>query len=199
MKNRKFKLIASVLSLISVFAIMSVGVWAVAGQVVNVTTTVKFIATSVTGKMTGTLTGADQATYYYNSDNTNLGTPLTFSPSIALEDWVLGNATELNIDSVDGIPSNLVYTFTITNDSTTDAIVDSIDNLTVGNNLSIVSVTQDTNLVNPTEGSYKLENIAPSASTTIIITIKVTDVGVSIASANISFTINLASINTVTQ
>lgn len=196
MGNRKIKLLASITSLILVFAVMAVGIWAAAGQTVNVTTSVSFTATGVSGTMQGTLTGVGGVTQYYNSTSSVAGPAYTFSPDEALTDWTLGSPTAIAIDSVDGEASALVYTLTITNASTTDAIIVNIADLTVGTNLGVVSVVQDAGApITGIAGDYSLTNIAPGGSTVVVITIYVIDDSISITSADITYTVNLTSVN----
>ncbi|MDD4816304.1 MAG: hypothetical protein PHQ62_04175 [Clostridia bacterium] len=196
MGNRKIKLLASITSLILVFAVMAVGIWAAAGQTVNVTTSVSFTATGVSGTMQGTLTGVGGVTQYYNSTSSVAGPAYTFSPDETLTDWTLGSPTAIAIDGVDGEASALVYTLTITNASTTDAIIVNIADLTVGTNLGVVSVVQDAGApITGIAGDYSLTNIAPSGSTVVVITIYVIDDSISITSADITYTVNLTSVN----
>lgn len=196
MKVRKIKLLASLTSLLLVFVIMGVGVWAAAGQSVNIATTVTFNATGVSGTMTGTLTGVGGAIQYYNTTYDAVGLPIDYSPSLALPDWTLGAGTPLAIESADGIASDIVYTFTITNSSTTDGIILGIADLLVGTNLTITSVIQDGGApIVGTAGDYTFTNIAASGTTTIAVTVNVTDDAVSITSADITYTINLTSVN----
>ena len=196
MKKRKVKLLASIASLVLVFAVMSIGVWAAATQSVSVSTKVTFTATGVSGNISGTLTGLDSTTYYYNSTNATGGTAVEFTPSsAALPAWNLGAETALTINGTEGQAADIVYSFTIANSSTTDAIVAAIEDLTVGTNLEIISVTQDDQPVSGTTGTYNLTNIAVSDSTTVVITIGVTNDAVSITDQTIGFSINLSSVN----
>lgn len=192
MNQRKLKLISSFAALALVFAVLAVGVWAAATQTVNITTTVKFTATGVSGTISGTLTGLDDTTYYYNSTNASGGEAITFNPkSDALVDWTLGDTTALDVDVTDGVPSSLVYTFTITNASTSNVMNGSITALTAGTNLTLTSITQDTTALTATTGTYALSSIAASGSTTLVLTFDVDDIGSSIDNANIAFTLNL--------
>lgn len=175
---------------------MAVGVWAAAGQSVNITTSVSFTATGVSGTMQGTLTGVGGVTQYYNTTSAVAGEAYTFSPDDALLDWTLGTPTALAIDSVDGEASEIVYTLTITNASTSDAIVIGIADLAVGTNLGVVSVVQDAGApIVGVAGDYTLTNISASGSTVVVITIYVVDDSISITSADITYTVNLTSIN----
>lgn len=193
--NRKSKLFASLVSLALVVAVMAVGVWAATTQAVNVTTTVSFSATGVSGTISATLEGV-ATTQYYNSTNASGGTAIEFSPSSSeLADWTLGATTPLAISATDGVANDVVYTFTITNASTTEAIVVAFNDLTVGTNLEVVSVTQDGTEVTGTSGDYAMTNIAESGSSVIVVTVGVTNDATSIASANISFNIALSSSN----
>ena len=202
MKVRNFKFITSVLSLMFVLAIMSVGVWASAGQVVNIRTTVSFMATGVSGTITGTLTGVGDEVFYYNSTSAAGGEAIAFNPSgTELADWTLGSDdTPLMINTTDGIPANIVYEFTITNSSTTDDIVIELVNLAAGNNLEVVSVVQDDAEITRASDDvdYVLNNIAESTDSTVVITFKVANEGVSIVGEDLSFTLNLVSANAVT-
>ena len=193
--NRKSKLFASLVSLALVVAVMAVGVWAATTQAVNVTTTVSFSATGVSGTISATLEGV-ATTQYYNSTNASGGTAIEFSPSSSeLADWTLGATTPLAISATDGVANDVVYTFTITNASTTEAIVVAFNDLTVGTNLEVVSVTQDGTEVTGTSGDYAMTNIAESGSSVIVVTVGVTNDATSITSANISFNIALSSSN----
>ena len=195
MSNRKSKLFASLVSLALVIAVLAVGVWAATSQSINVTTTISFSATGVSGTISATLEGVE-TTQYYNSTNATGGTAIAFSPSSAeLANWTLGNTTPLAISSTNGVANDVVYTFNITNSSTTDAIVVALNDLTVGTNLEIVSVTQDGTAVEATTGDYALTDIATSGSTEIVVTIGVTDDAVSITSADIAFGIVLSNAN----
>ena len=195
MSNRKSKLFASLVSLALVIAVLAVGVWAATTQSINVTTTISFSATGVSGSISATLEGT-ASTQYYNSTNASGGTAITFSPSSAeLADWTLGGTTPLAIGATDGVANDVVYTFTITNASTTDAIVVALNDLTVGNNLEIVSVTQDGAPVSGTTGDYAFTNIAAYDDTQIVVTVGVTDDATSITSADITFGIVLSSAN----
>lgn len=195
MNNRKSKLYASLVSLALVVAVMAVGVWAATTQSINVTTTISFSATGVSGTISATLEGT-AATQYYNTTNAAGGTAISFSPSSdELADWTLGGTTPLAIGSTDGVANDVVYTFTITNSSTTDAMVVALNDLTVGNNLEIVSVTQDGATVSGTTGNYAFTNIGASDDTQIVVTIGVTDDATSITSADITFGIVLSNTN----
>lgn len=196
MKKRKVKLLASIASLVLVFAVMSIGVWAAATQSVSVSTKVTFTATGVSGTISGTLTGLDSTTYYYNSTNATGGNAINFSPSSAvLPAWNLGTDNALTINATEGQAADIVYSFTITNSSTTDAMVAAITNLTVGTNLEIVSVTQDDQPVTETTGTYNLTNIAVTDSSVVVVTIGVTNDAVSISEQNIGFSVDLSSVN----
>ena len=54
MKNKKFKLFASLTSLVMVVAVMAVGVWAATSATVNVTGTASFSATGIAGTISAT-------------------------------------------------------------------------------------------------------------------------------------------------
>ena len=195
MSNRKSKLFASLVSLALVIAVLAVGVWAATTQSINVTTTISFSATGVSGTVSATLEGV-ATTQYYNTTNAAGGTAIAFSPSsAALENWTLGGTTPLAIGATDGVANNVVYTFNITNSSTTDAIVVALNDLTVGDNLEIISVTQDGAPVTGTTGDYALTNIAANDDTQIVVTVGVADDAVSITSANITFGIVLSNAN----
>lgn len=192
MNQRKMKLISSFAALALVFAVLAVGVWAAVSQTVNITTTVKFTATGVSGTISGTLTGLDNTTYYYNSTNATGGEAISFNAkSDALTDWTLGDTTALDVDVTDGEPSSLVYTFTITNSSTSNVMNASISALTAGTNLTLTSITQDSSALTEATGTYALTEIAASGSSTLVLTFDVVDIGSSIDSANIAFTLNL--------
>lgn len=193
MQRRKIKLFASIASLLLVTAVMAFGVYAAASQSVNVSTKVSFNATGVAGTITGTLTGLDSKTYYYNSTNASGGDAITFNPdSTALGDWTLGDSTSLTIDNSSGSASSIVYTFTITNSSTSAAMVVAINDLTVGTNLEVTSVTQDSTAVTGSSGDYSLTNIAASGSSTVVVTLDVTDDAEDVTDQAISFTIDLS-------
>lgn len=195
MKIRKLKLISSLASLVLVFAVLGVGVWAAASQTVTVRTTVSFVATGVSGTITGTLTGVGD-TQYYNSTMAAGGTAITFSPSSdALSNWTLGDTTALTIDSTDGVASDIVYTFTITNTSTNVVMNASVTDVTAGTNLEIVSVKQGDTALTASTDTYTLTEIAASGSTTLTITFAVTDDGVSLTDQDLGFTINLTNPN----
>ena len=196
MKKRKIKLISSVASLALVCAVLSVGVWATASQSVNVQTTVTFTAVGVSGSVTATLTGLDQTTYYYNTTNAVGGSAIAFTPkSTPLADWTLGTTDPLAIDTTDGVSSDIVYTFTITNTSTTDVMNAAISAVTIGTNLTLTSVTQDGAAITVADGVYTLTPVAVSDDTTLILTFNVQDDSVSITSADIAFNLALTSPN----
>ena len=197
MKLRKIKLLSSIASVGMVMAVLGVGVWAAASQSVNVNTTVTFTATGVSGTITGTLTGLDNTTYYYNTTNATGGTAIAFSPKTEpLGDWTLGTTDPLAINNTDGEPANIVYSFTITNSSTTDDMNAVISNVTAGTNLELVSVTQDDQAITVADNAYTLTAIAESGTSTVEITFAVTDSSSSIATADIGFNLALTSANT---
>lgn len=200
MKLRKIKLLATVCSLLLVLGVMSVGVWASASQVVNVKTTVTFKATGVSGTILATLTGVGGETQYYNSTMAEGGSAIAFSPTgTSLSDWELGGETALNINANDGVPENIVYTFTITNASTTDDIVIDLSNISAGDNLELVSVVQDSTTITQTGEplSYVFENIAEGGQSVIAVTFHIVNESVSIEAQDLSFTLSLISENAV--
>lgn len=192
MKQRKIKLLSSFASLLLIVAVMSIGVWATASQTVNVTTTVKFVATGVKGSILGTLTGLDGTTYYYNSTNAQGGEAIAFSPkSTPLANWTLGDEEALDIDNTEGVANDIVYSFIVTNSSTTSGITPSLTAVDAGTNLQITSVTQNTTPVTATDNVYTLSSINAGGNATITITFNVIDDSSNIESADISFTLNL--------
>lgn len=197
MKKRKIKLISSFASLVMVCAVLTVGVWAVATQSVNVQTTVTFTATGVSGTILGTLEGLDKTTYYYNTTMAAAGEAITFSPKTdALGDWILGEETALKIDNTeDGLAESLVYSFTITNASTTDGMNATISTITAGTNLALTSVTQDGTTLSETDGAYAATLIPAEGSSTIVVTFDVEDASSSITTADINFNVALKSPN----
>ena len=189
MKNKKFKLFASLTSLVMVVAVMAVGVWAATSASVSATAHVKFSATGVTGTITGTLTGLG-APKYYNSDNTNAGQPIAFNPSTTLDAWTVGDAENpVAITNESGVPVNVVYSFTINNASTTHKMGGSINDLTVGESLAIDSVKQDSNPITVSDGDYALTDFAET--TTVVVTLKVKNASASFANETITFALEL--------
>ena len=196
MKTRKLKLISSIASLALVFAVLTIGVWATASQSVNVRTTVTFTAVGVSGTITGTLTGLDNTTYYYNTTNAQGGAAIAFAPkSDPLGDWTLGTDDALAINVTDGAASDIVYNFTITNTSTTDAMNAAISAITVGTNLQLTSVTQDGAALTEANDAYALTPIAATEDATLVLTFNVVDESSSITSADIQFNLALTSPN----
>lgn len=196
MKIRKIKLLASFVALTMVTAVLSVGVWAAASQSVNVRTTVTFTATAVSGTILGTLTGLDKTTYYYNTTFTADGEPITFTPRTEpLGDWILGTETPLKIDNTEGEASDIAYTFTITNASTTEVMNVFISAVSAGTNLQITSITQDDANVDAVDDVYTLTPIAAEGASTITVIFNVVDEASSITSADISFNLALRNPN----
>ena len=105
MKNKKFKLFASLTSLVMVVAVMAVGVWAATGATVGVTSKVSFTATEgFIGTITGTITGA--------------ATGAVNNAEIATIDYTTGNATTPSWDigelsfaapNAAGVVASIVY------------------------------------------------------------------------------------------
>lgn len=196
MKIRKIKLIASFVALAMVTALLSVGVWAAASQSVNVRTTVTFTATAVSGTILGILTGLDKTTYYYNTTFTAEGEPITFTPRTEpLGDWILGTETPLKIDNTDGTASDITYTFTITNASTTDAMNVFISAVSAGTNLQITSITQDDTVISEIDAYYTLTPITAEGTSLITVQFNVIDEASSITSADINFNLALRNPN----
>ena len=202
MKKRKFKLLASITSLVLVVAVMAIGVWAATQQAVNVTTNVTFTASGVSGSISGTLTGltdndplTDDDTHYYNLDNTSEGAALTFSPSVPLtpNTWTIA-ATAIG-DNGEGLANSLVYTFTISNSSTTTAMALTISNVTVDTNAITAGGDSVSNILftSTSEAANALtKTIAKSTTETYTLTFDVADDAQSITGAVIAFTLNLA-------
>ena len=196
MKTRKIKLISSFVALSMVCAVLGVGVWAAASQSVNVRTTVTFTATAVSGTILGTLIGLDKSTYFYNTTFDADGAPIVFAPRTEpLGDWILGTETPLKIDNTEGEAADIVYTFTITNSSNTDAMNVFISAVSAGTNLQITSITQDEVEVLEADDYYTLTPIVAEGASTITVLFNVIDEANSIPSADISFNLALRNPN----
>ena len=86
MKGKKFKLIASLTSLVMVLAVMSVGIWAATSASLSVTTKVSFTANGFTGTVAGSIAnGTPSGTSSYSGE-IPLGTA-------SLSAWNIGTIT----------------------------------------------------------------------------------------------------------
>ena len=196
MKTRKIKLISSFVALSMVSAVLGVGVWAAASQSVNVRTSVTFTATAVSGTILGTLTGLDRTTYYYNTTFDADGEPIVFAPRTEpLGDWILGTETPLKIDNTEGKAADILYTFTLKNNSTTDAMNVFISAVSAGTNLQITSIFQDDVEVVEADDYYTLTPIIAENTSVITVLFNVVDEASSITSADISFNLALRNPN----
>ncbi|MBR2433765.1 MAG: hypothetical protein IKB21_04110, partial [Clostridia bacterium] len=101
----------------------------------------------------------------------------------------------LAIDVTDGAASDIVYSFTITNTSSTDAMNAAISAITVGTNLQLTSVTQDGAALTEANDAYALTPIAATEDATLVLTFNVVDESSSIESADIQFNLALTSPN----
>ena len=119
MKNKKFKLFASLTSLVMVVAVMAVGVWAATQASVSVTGSASFSATGIAGTISATATGG--ATI--NSQTTATILTADMDDVTVEEDATIAYSLNAGSDSLiteaDVTTNTFTVTYTITNTGST--------------------------------------------------------------------------------
>lgn len=219
MKKRKFKLLASLTSLVLVVAVMAVGVWAAVQHNVTITSNVGFTANGISGVLTAGVTGTTGAGVY-DQDGSD-----TFSITDDLfGTWAIGSIVFVP-DETTGIPTDIVYTVTIENTGSEAIAVslllprggDPIADLAIGINDNLTAVyktssnTTTTSLTAPNQnddetvyigggesswgtlftGVVGAFNIAASATGGFAVVLHVNNYAQSITALDINFNVHL--------
>lgn len=198
MKKRKIKLLASLTSLVLVVAVMAVGVWAASSATVKITGNVSYAAK---GNVSATISVTDIDGSSQSDKSVTIAPTETTSEAKNLS---LGES--LTVKQVEGSDASATwsYTFTIKNNYTVSA-----ENTTLyakvtlpssGTNYSISATVAIPSVESGAAQSYTSGTeitLAENATATFVITLTVTDVAVSIGSADVgsSIALNVVSSN----
>ena len=193
MKKRKIKLLASLTSLVLVVAVMAVGVWAASSATVNITGNVSYNAK---GNVSATVSVTDI------DGSSQSDKSVTIAPTEKTsEAKEISLGEDLTVKQVEGSTATAKwsYTFTIKNNYTVSA-----ENTTLyakvtlpeaGTNYSISATVAIPSVSSGDPQSYTSEDeitLAENENATFVITLTVTDVAVSIGSANVGSSIALS-------
>ena len=176
MKNKKFKLFASLTSLVMVVAVMAVGVWAASGASITTTAKVTFTASGFTAtEFTATLSGADTSAAtnatYTNSKAIGAG------QEIALDDWTIGTISFTDETTA------IEFTFTLSG-ITVPAGYKLVPTVTMEDATNITKVISNGDTVSASESAA-----VTGQSITSTVTLNIADVGQKV-DANISITVD---------
>ncbi|MDD4816305.1 MAG: hypothetical protein PHQ62_04180 [Clostridia bacterium] len=195
MKGRKFNIIFNLSTLILVIAFSAVSVYAATMHSLATTATVSFTATSISGNISGTVSGISPApAYAQETFNPNSSPTATYN----LPAWTIGSAgTPATWTNTNGVPGALVFTITIGNTTTGSGMKVQIKNI-INGGYTLTSVTEKANGSESTatdvdndSGTYTMVTITSSQSSILYITLNVTDFAVSVTGGAISFGIEI--------
>ena len=156
MKNKKFKLFASLTSLVMVVAVMAVGVWAATSASVHLKGTVGFTATGFTATLNGTVAGA-------GSVDPMTEAAIGGANTVAIPEWTLNGLTfaDPSVDIVITLTlSDIVVATGYEVQATVTGLPQSVANMTATSNTQTV----ESNLV--TTITFHVETPTASVATT---------------------------------